>query len=1013
MHANRQVPRKWIERERDWEWEVPYHEYLAPDAKKLRHAVAEWAAKEIFGIEKKRFLEACRSLEDGEDVSDLGAPNFGRLVTYDSFEECVQFQKEWDELEAYEKTEWVLFGLYWLWQTNDELKENEEWKSLCQRFGFENGLDCLYVDFDPHYPVCVSIESGLAPFAVKQLYGITMVLAVEEEEQDLRVPSLNTLQEGDLEFPEYCFLFHNGHLHYEPVLWLPVVVEEISERNFSTERSMESKSSKEPVKKATRHVDTTIRGSWLVGLGVWNVNHLSGVDRGKLDEVPVLKRSERLSKKEKVEYKGMEVEEAPTRGRAKSKSDKDGAHRGASDDYKNTKKIEAVANLVKNNRDWLDVLALNEVNQGVDRLSHIPGAKMYKGPHLMSVGPSRTIGQHEYYPLLVVERERDFTIAHHSCFAVDHEGRVDRGDEILWMKAKHKKTLENELGKAEKRKSTKKVKQQVKLPMTVEVTIKKTDTRQVRWQALPTCRPVVVHRLKVDTGASQPIWLNVGIVHTTPGGTEFERFEVYTQLETFFQMAAEKTYDEKGGLNLWIVAGDYYLLGESLVKTLEDVPNDEETAKAFGELKKDLILGLKEMRKTAKQAMLEFENLPEELRKHGEGLKAPEQEVKKKNTKRKATTEEDNVLAVKKLAKSHRKGAESSLEQLEEIAGAIEEKLKELDESDSEGSVNLKELQKECNQLNSFHERCASDLPGHWNLLDDSADWLRVQKEGGEKKVRDGGVTLEVEVQPKKDEDDEKDEFVSAERFFLRNKGLSKTVRHRLRNLAGTTFEGQVKPLFHVIQTIWGTNLHGEANLQGGKEGIEYTYFRLADFVVCSKEFRTCEVGLFLEDGKLTRVDDDKVSTCLYWRTLSDHFPVGGRFSLRENDIAAKRIFVDEDDKTKLQARMLMYLLDFEEGVHNQRKKRQGEERELLQSAFRSRDYGKAFAVLKESALRDVPKGLFGEELDWLAKVELSDDPEAVQAVLREMSKRLRAYNMMALHKEEAKKKEVKELEFF
>ena len=1024
------IPTDWVRSPYSWGFgtdsRVRYHRDLAPDAKKIRHAVAAWAAAQIFGIDSKEFPGLCDALLAEMDDGTLAAlkdPVFNAAVPWACFAECFQIQEDWQAWKPEERVREALFYLYWLWQTNDEIEDNEGWAGLCKEFGFNKPLGCLYVDCDPHYPVATTPASGLAFFAVNQIYGVTLAVAIREEIREVNVISLDTLQEGNMEFPEYCFLYHNGHLHYEAIVWMNDVVDEVAERQFFTEKSFDMGSSSAFSKPTTRHIDNTVRSPWLVGVGVWNVNHLGGQDSGHLDVPNVLRRSSRNVAK--VDYsESRDIEEPTNRRLSKEEIFDNKAYRSSGvDDSKNRLKIQAIGDLIANNSDWLDLLALNEVNKGVDRLAYIPGAAMHPGPHMMSIGPACTIGQHEYYPLFVIDRKRNFTLDYHSCFAVDYNGKKITDDQILWMKQKHKDTRRRELERSAPKPTSKKSKKTgVAIDEFVDVKIEKDVNKRVRWTTLPSYRPVVVHRLKVDTGSGNPIWLNVGVVHTTPGGMEFERFEVYSQLETFFHMAASHDYDEKGGLNLWIVAGDYYLLGESLVKSLDEAPDTEEVIEACQELIDDLKRAFREVRGHALQTSDVYKNLPKSWRSYAGWVQQqpPPEEPKPSSKDKKRKRPEDPRPALTSFALGYLKMSESALSGLKQMAEDIEghEALQDDSSSSDEQSEDGTTLFRKATRLLQYHSEVTLKLTALCGELDHSNDMLGRQQLGEQPKTSSisgsGNVVPIALTAPTVDDDeDEQDEHLNIQGLIERNNSLAKTLRHRIRNLCEITFEGQVKPLFNVIQTIWGTNLHGEANLDPTGAGkMEYTYLRLADFVVCSKEFQTVDVGLFLNNGKLTRVDDDKLTTCLYWRALSDHFPIGGRFSLASNDLAVRRVFVDQEDTEKMQARLLLYLLDFDEGVHNQRARRDGEQIKTLKAAFRSSDFATAFKLIKQEVLNAIAIDTFPEEYQQLLKIQLDSDPEEVQALLTKVLKPLRAMLMMAnTKKKESEEKNVEVLE--
>lgn len=183
---------------------------------------------------------------------------------------------------------------------------------------------------------------------------------------------------------------------------------------------------------------------------------------------------------------------------------------------------EHVVNLFLHNP-WLQVFALNEVNKGIKVLDAeiqtyagllrkrwpMPELVVIPGPLIES--DSGKGKQFEYYPL-VCRKDAKITVKSVRCF--DNTGKptvVAPDKSFLWNK---KDKL---------------------------------------------YRPIVVYDLIVDT-----VPLSLGTVHTTPAGSEFERVDVWKQLDAPLKALVAEPQPV-------IICGDYYLTGEAAVVRASDL----------------------------------------------------------------------------------------------------------------------------------------------------------------------------------------------------------------------------------------------------------------------------------------------------------------------------------------------------------------------------------------------------------------------------------------------------------
>jgi hypothetical protein len=240
-------------------------------------------------------------------------------------------------------------------------------------------------------------------------------------------------------------------------------------------------------------------------------------------------------------------------------------------------------------------------------------------------------------------------------------------------------------------------------------------------------------------------------------------------------------------------------------------------------------------------------------------------------------------------------------------------KVVETDVNDYEGfcgMLGLKISKDEKPSRESWLKSCAAMLKSH--------GWLLAH------------VHENASVDRKENKDEDREAYQPPLSAFAKNREASARWLNRFRNVLGRSFEAKLRRKFNVLQTIWGTNIHGAAVVDptGSNPRVEYASFRIADFAVCSKTWRSCEIGVFHKSKEgILRVDDKAVTTTVHWRALSDHFPIGGRFSLGVGDRRVQKIFVEESDSDFREARNVMYVRDILQGLYGEPEKEEDQKK--------------------------------------------------------------------------------------
>ncbi len=173
---------------------------------------------------------------------------------------------------------------------------------------------------------------------------------------------------------------------------------------------------------------------------------------------------------------------------------------------------------------WLDVVLLQEVNQGIDDLTSFldrEGLVCVRGFRFKSTSGKGS--QIEYYPI-VYRKEK---------------GRVV-GVDSLWA-------IYNDSGLVDTRN------------MEAELTWNKSEN---------VFRPVVGYDVWVRTSTGDKRFVRLGNVHTSPAGSEFSRPDVFAQIEGPLSILSTSSIPV-------VVGGDFYLTAEAVTRTWGSLTKDE------------------------------------------------------------------------------------------------------------------------------------------------------------------------------------------------------------------------------------------------------------------------------------------------------------------------------------------------------------------------------------------------------------------------------------------------------
>ena len=133
------------------------------------------------------------------------------------------------------------------------------------------------------------------------------------------------------------------------------------------------------------------------------------------------------------------------------------------------------------------------------------------------------------------------------------------------------------------------------------------------------------------------------------------------------------------------------------------------------------------------------------------------------------------------------------------------------------------------------------------------------------------------------------------ERIKFLNEAL--TDDQLLKNFYGLTVKHQIEELgLLVAQSVTGTNPK--------KDPLGRWFdLQIADFFIHNEQWKSVELGIVRPEGKLLTVDTEERTYSRYWQRFSDHFPVGGLFSLGKENLRRNPAFVRAaaDEETALE----------------------------------------------------------------------------------------------------------------
>ncbi|HLT35948.1 MAG TPA: hypothetical protein VK034_06675 [Enhygromyxa sp.] len=687
--------------------------------------------------------------------------------------------------------------------------------------------------------------SGVVLEAAVQAYDLDNLRIVTPPPRDRlgQVASVFDLTEPDT---DHVFLYHGGD-HFQALLWsdevrpVPAPRQEIGGREGSVSAPVSLK--------VARQLTNTLAGSVLFGAVTWNFNHLGEQATSYLLEAL---GSKPKSSKRTVRSSGSEA----------------GAKKLAS-------KLLALEALIRNNSDWIDVIALQEVNQGIDYLAEntlwyygkeyplkcIEGADLYtcyRGPMFQSIAASAntSTGQKEYYPLLVPNHRpksrppleyRGWTAVFADRDELD-EGNAKSKQTLYWTK----RSVYQKLNRKKKRAIDKHV-----------------DGRFYR--------PVLVHRLVLGEQR-----INVAVVHTTPSGTELNRTEVFFQVDDFFQRVASRDLDraKKGERpDLWVVTGDYYLFGEAAVFSEKQIRG------------KDPI-----MQARIEKYLADTKDEYQALRK---ALKPPRSKGAYGVKRKFDAISSESIPNDQRVVIPHALRAEQSVWVYESsdarapYVEALEEVLAGLNKLGGQTPG------KAIPQILAFERRLLNAIPK-------VAPSKRFRKGTDGEEESDGSDSdlsdSDVDDDPDTDEDDE-DAKLTGAGYYARSQQGARSPFVRLRNVLGYSFAERIRGSFQILQPPAATNVHASADLDkpeddpslvgtwGQDQSKDQTAFRIADFFVVDRRWASHEAGLMVDEdgGGLVWMDDEVSSQSERWRQISDHFPMAVRLSTAPHDGRVER----------------------------------------------------------------------------------------------------------------------------
>jgi hypothetical protein len=1078
---NLKIPLAWI-LEKPGLFPPSYHYKFRRTAVQVREVLAEWLAKKILGTDLATLVDAWQSIFNIRDVKDLASvfkdPDFSVVSEQDWLQGVPDPLGEiWkQDLTPEARRIYMSFYIYWYTKSYNDVDGDPWWSAVCEWMNVPDRY-CIWGHFDTNHPTAQGANAGFAARAV-----------LEEFHLNLQPVAGDADWANTLIFPDYsvAHILHSPG-HFDPIIWCSFQFPSTLNHQYAMEEfSVLDVREVGEEKTASRHLPNSVRDAFMLGFVVWNVNHLAKTPKNAFVNLPPesIERDETkqpdetpfnpfaMEQKEVVhetkdkektgDFKAQKEESGMGEFGGKKYDSEEDYYSSSEDDdeyleeedldyeeeperapkliddTKNQLKVNAICDLFDKQGAWMDLLGLNEVNLGIDRIENASGGRytVHRGPLMIAVGAKRPSTQKEYYPLLINNKTRGFKIDYVDCIAVSADGQyknVNDNSEYRWIKVVN--VLARDTGTAPAKKNLARGKKQ-KVDVNEQMVQK---FGEGWWKNLPNHRPVVVHRLDVDG-----IGVNVAIVHTTPGGTEFERILVYSQLREFFARARKGEYDRNKG-DLWLIGGDFYLYSESVVigpgqEYGSNASWEEQTRGAMSELWQDIV-------PAAANLYDEFQFLDTTLRKQCQERVLDSGLFPKQN--RKSVYMDMTPGAYQKRFQSWIARVQTAWNKIGQYASAIEEPPQDfwqkfelcwyaIEEINRQGPVAVaahKFEQAETNRvlmaLQEIGKKGKQDQETDYEEQDDDDEQKQEEKPTESKKRKlpswmtdigsqapredkkekeekgEGKDAVEAEgkasqtisapvpklkvgrrkkaAEDEGEDDEEGDEQVSGESYFERNRAHSKQPLHIMRNVSGVTFAGQIGSSYRIYQPVWGTNIHVQAPNPIDTRDLSnprVESLRLADFVVCSQPWQSGFIGLVHQkDEGVLRVDDDAVTTSQYWRGISDHFPVGGRFSVRANDLRVMHIVIEDLEGDKKKARGLLYVLEVYDKLQRRYFLQMPHVGEKLKSCFKAQDYPGAFQLLCYAIAQWVG-GLQRENSAEMAKriadLSIQDDPDTV-----------------------------------
>lgn len=190
-----------------------------------------------------------------------------------------------------------------------------------------------------------------------------------------------------------------------------------------------------------------------------------------------------------------------------------------------------------------------------------------------------------------------------------------------------------------------------------------------------------------------------------------------------------------------------------------------------------------------------------------------------------------------------------------------------------------------------------------------------------------------------------------------------------LRNFLGLTTRYNIEGLgLSIAQTVSGTNPKRDPLTR-------WFDLQIADFFLHNEDFQSAAVGILKPTGGMVPVDTEGLRYSKHWQRFSDHFPVGGIFSLEQENLLEHKAFPrpkgSAEDARKLNIRIFAASRLRQQGVNAERR------REMLDQLDDDRllSWAKDFLALRLMELRadDIPEDI-DEAIALIQELEEQDE---------------------------------------